>query len=420
MASKKNCILSVIACLGAVAVLCTVGAFVFASAESDEQFTFNNLSYESWYVTYYQNSSDHQKKTFNFTTNKPNWSLPSSSTSSYYWTFFNFMATTTYSEDVPGTTPVINGFVPGYGYQISSSFDFAIKAWNGITNNDINWLSIKQYIIDNIYLGSNNPTFSYNSTFPGFTTPHYLIKDFENYEIRSSSLSVGAPVTIDSTYVYYPVNFSFDVVFTVPSDLTASNIQYLSLVLFFNRAMFTKSNTCYFYSDYSEFGMFRISGTEYRSGIIPEESSEDTSGGGSGDTSDNGVSDIVEGQKEAVEHGQDLEQSKAQAELDDQNENLDNMQEVFNTRTLAQAFRNLYDGIAYDGSDFHFYFPGSGEVPILEAELWQRQEIPLKEAIDNVPTAILVIIRFLAWLSLGYFMFYIFKKILSLFQGGKS
>lgn len=420
MASKKNCILRVIACLGAVAVLCTVGAFFTASAEI---FTFNNYSNNVFVRAYYQNSGTYGKNNYNFTSTLTDFDIPSANTNGYRWTLIDFSTTTTYSDESAGSNAVINGFIPGNSYDIILSINFAIKTPNGTLNTDYNWQAIKQYMLDNLYLGNSNVYVEYkNYSGPVYSgSYHYLLNTIENLEIKSSSLSVSESVSINSTTKYFPVSFTCSLFFTVPSDWTASDIPYIHLPLYFVRDYFTSTNYNTFYT--SQLSRLVVTGQEYTNGDLPEESSEDTSdpgGGGSGETSDNGVSDIVEGQKEAVEHGQDLEQSKAQAALEDQNENIGDMQNVFNTRTLAQAFRNLYDGLAYDGTDFHFYFPGSGEVPYLEAELWERQEIPFKEAIDNVPSAILVIIRFLAWLGLAYFMFYLFKKILALFTGGSD
>lgn len=422
MASKKNRILKVLACFGALAVLCAAGAFVFASAEKQ---VLNNYSNNEFSRGYYTNASSYGKSNYNFTNNLVDFSIPSSNTSnsSYKWTLLDFSTTTTYSEDVPGTEPVINGFIPGNSYEITLSIDFAIQTDKSVLNTDYNWQAIKKYMDDNIYLGNNSTYFTYNQySGPTYTSYHNLLTDIENFELKQSNLSVSEAVIINSNNKYFPISYSASLFFTVPLDLPTNATSYIHLSMFFNNAMFYNSYVNYLYT--SQLSRLRLTGYEYTNGDLPEESSADTSdpGGGSGDTSDNGVSDIVEGQKEAVEHGQDLEQSKAQAELDDQNENLSDFQSVFNVTTLGSSFGNLLQGLMYSGQDFSFKFPGSGNIPYLDQnqELWQELEIPFKTYIDAIPSSIMVIIRFLAWFALAVYLFHLFKKVLSYFRGGSD
>lgn len=425
MENKKNRILRVLACLCAVSVLCTVGALVL-STRAIQMPDFNPLPGDWYRYGYNKNSSTWDSRKINFGSTKGTYPIGDNQANNYNWSIVDFHCGFTY--DPSGTTnPVLLTFQKDCTYEIIIDFEFSIGYSKSIQSpgNAINWQNIKTNIDSGFYIGYEDNSFDPRSSTISYAGLRTVLADLPVGDfIITSNLSVdNGTYSFDSYNNYFPCEYTATIVFTLNSEYDDThNFTYLHMPLSFFRTSFNTSNTFYFCNtpDMSKFSMI---GRVYTDGSLPgDDSSEDTSGSGeiSGENSYNGVSDIVEGQKEAVEHGQDLEQSKAQEALNDQNENLSDMQSVFNVTTLGNSFGSLLNGLMYSGSDFHFYLPSTGQIPYLNAELWQQTEIPFKTYIDSIPAPIMAIIRFLAWFALAVFLFHLFKKILSYFRGGSD
>lgn len=117
-----------------------------------------------------------------------------------------------------------------------------------------------------------------------------------------------------------------------------------------------------------------------------------------------------------VQQGLDYEEQKNEEAYEGAVEGADTS--AFDLSSFATSFSDLFDGLNYQGTDFHFMFPGSGNVPYLNKELWPSVEIPFKEWIDKMPSTWLTIARFLAWLALAWAFVHKIKALIQDINGG--
>lgn len=90
----------------------------------------------------------------------------------------------------------------------------------------------------------------------------------------------------------------------------------------------------------------------------------------------------------------------------------------FDLGSFATSFGRLFNGLNYQGTDFHFMFPGSGVVPALNMQLWPEIEIPFRQWIDRMPAAWLTIARFLAWFGLAWAFIHKIRALIQDINGG--
>lgn len=129
---------------------------------------------------------------------------------------------------------------------------------------------------------------------------------------------------------------------------------------------------------------------------------------------------IIQGQKDALQEAQDREKEEVQTEQENsQEEGLGQAQAVFDLSSVSNAFERFTSAFGYQGMDFSFKFPGSGDLPFV-GELWEEQEIPFKTYIDALPLPFLYILRFLAWLGLAYSFVRLVKTMIADINGGNE
>lgn len=90
---------------------------------------------------------------------------------------------------------------------------------------------------------------------------------------------------------------------------------------------------------------------------------------------------------------------------------------TFDNTNFLTGFTSVLNAISSTSSSFSFYFPSSGTVPILDTVLWERQVIPFKTWIDNLPLAVLASARFVFWFACIASIFWHFKNLLDMLGG---
>lgn len=129
---------------------------------------------------------------------------------------------------------------------------------------------------------------------------------------------------------------------------------------------------------------------------------------------------IIQGQKDALHEAQDREKEEVQNEQENaQHEGLEQAQQIFDLSAVSESFTRFITAFGYQGTDFSFKFPGSGDLPFL-GELWEEQEIPFKTYIDALPLPVLYVIRFLAWLGIAFSFVGLVKVMIADINGGNE
>lgn len=128
------------------------------------------------------------------------------------------------------------------------------------------------------------------------------------------------------------------------------------------------------------------------------------------------VDQIIAGQKEAADYALDQEQlaneEALQGALDDANTD-----DLLLADKFGSGLVSLYNALTYSGTSFSIKLPASGTVPFLNTELWSETEIPIKDYIDNVPSAVWVVVNFILWLCVAFSIIHLVHKIIDWING---
>lgn len=135
-----------------------------------------------------------------------------------------------------------------------------------------------------------------------------------------------------------------------------------------------------------------------------------------GEIAESETDKIIEAQRETAQWQLDEEARLNQAALDAAMNGVDSS--VFDLSSFATSFSQLFQGMNYQGSDFHFMLPGSGVVPYVGVELWQQSEIPFKTWIDAIPAGIMAVVRFVAWFALAWAFIMRIRALIQDINGG--
>ena len=234
---------------------------------------------------------------------------------------------------------------------------------------------------------------------------HPLPSTYNYYElvkvggVDTSVIDYGVASFTSSTYdntshTSTLIGYDFSVTFRMTSQTSISLDSF--------NFLFTSSNCSVSGSDLRTFGLYDI-------GIYYDPT---------GEILQSETDKIIQGQKDAIIYGQEQEQEAAigegsSAEADAQDE----ASNAFNFTSFSDALSGLVSALGYTGSDFHFYLPAAQNIPYI-GSLWNRQEVPIKQYIDMLPTGLLYIIRFLAWLGLLFSVVRMIRKLIQDINGG--
>lgn len=125
---------------------------------------------------------------------------------------------------------------------------------------------------------------------------------------------------------------------------------------------------------------------------------------------------IIQGQKDAAQYALDQEQianeEALQGALDDANTD-----DLLLSEKFGGGLVNLYNALTYSGTTFSIKLPASGTVPFLNTDLWSETEIPIKEYIDKVPSAVWVVVNFILWFVVAFSIIHLVHKIIDWING---
>lgn len=99
------------------------------------------------------------------------------------------------------------------------------------------------------------------------------------------------------------------------------------------------------------------------------------------------------------------------------NQGQDQAASAFNIPGISNAFNNLYNALTSTSTSFSFKFPAAHDVPYL-GDLWDEQDIPLRDWIDRLPSLVLSSARLVFWVACLFTVFYHVRALLRMLQGG--
>lgn len=91
---------------------------------------------------------------------------------------------------------------------------------------------------------------------------------------------------------------------------------------------------------------------------------------------------------------------------------------AFNIPGISNAFNTLYNALTSTSTSFNFKFPAAHDVPYL-GDLWDEQDIPLRDWIDRLPPLVLSATRLAFWVACLYTVFHHVRALLRMLQGGE-
>lgn len=124
--------------------------------------------------------------------------------------------------------------------------------------------------------------------------------------------------------------------------------------------------------------------------------------------------------KDAINNQNEQEKNEANS---GGNANIGSGQEAlkdFNVDNLLEGVQMLYEALCYHGTDATWTLPGSGNVPLLNAVLWEEQDInllPTQLVENSIFKALTVCTNFIVILGTGYTCLWCFNDLLTTFNG---
>lgn len=141
------------------------------------------------------------------------------------------------------------------------------------------------------------------------------------------------------------------------------------------------------------------------------------------DQSVDGVGQKVDDMSDAIQNKLDelaqQEEKKTQDSANDASEAGDALTDGIDL-SFTESLNLLYQSLSYSGTSFNFQLPASGNIPFLNTQLWNVQDIPFRQYLDYVPQPVFVVLRLLLGLGFGLCLVAEIRSIISMINGERG